>query len=188
MATTNAVGNSLTGSTGSGTFVGANTPTLITPVLGAATATSINFGGSTLNTFTDTTAWTPTATFVTPGDVSMAYAFQLGTYSRIGNMVLCHFLIGFTPTYTTASGNLIINGFPFTAAAGSGESYVGIVQPGSSMTWPTGCTTSMGLLAPSTKNMTVACIGTGVATGFFSTTQITTGVSRTFVGSIMYYI
>lgn len=34
MATKNAVGNSLTGSTGSGAFVGATSPTLVTPALG----------------------------------------------------------------------------------------------------------------------------------------------------------
>lgn len=43
MATKNQVGNSLTGSTGTGAFVGANTPTLITPELGVATADSIAF-------------------------------------------------------------------------------------------------------------------------------------------------
>lgn len=47
MAVLNSVGNSLTGSTGTGNFVGANTPTLITPVIGAATGTSLNLGSST---------------------------------------------------------------------------------------------------------------------------------------------
>lgn len=42
MGTVNSVGNSLTGSTGSGAFVGATSPTLVTPTLGAALATSIN--------------------------------------------------------------------------------------------------------------------------------------------------
>lgn len=42
MAAVNSVGNTLTGATGTGNFVGANTPTLITPVLGVATATSLN--------------------------------------------------------------------------------------------------------------------------------------------------
>jgi hypothetical protein len=46
MATNNAVNTSLSGQTGTGNFVGANTPTLITPVLGVATGTSINFGSS----------------------------------------------------------------------------------------------------------------------------------------------
>lgn len=42
MATNNAVNVGLSGATGTGNFVGANTPTLITPILGVATATSIN--------------------------------------------------------------------------------------------------------------------------------------------------
>lgn len=41
MAAVNQVGNTLTGATGTGNFVGANTPTLITPVIGAATGTSL---------------------------------------------------------------------------------------------------------------------------------------------------
>lgn len=41
MSFINQVGNSLTGLTGTGAFVGANTPTLITPVIGAATGTSL---------------------------------------------------------------------------------------------------------------------------------------------------
>jgi len=43
MSVINQVGNALSGSTGTGAFVGANTPTLITPVIGAASATSIAF-------------------------------------------------------------------------------------------------------------------------------------------------
>lgn len=47
MANTNAVGNILTGVTGSGSFVGATSPTLVAPVLGTATATSITFNPTT---------------------------------------------------------------------------------------------------------------------------------------------
>lgn len=46
MAVVNQVGNALTGSTGSGLFVGATSPTLVTPVLGAASATSISFSST----------------------------------------------------------------------------------------------------------------------------------------------
>lgn len=47
MAVVNAVGNALTGSTGSGSFVGATSPTLVTPVLGAATGTTLAFSPTT---------------------------------------------------------------------------------------------------------------------------------------------
>lgn len=60
MTTNNAVNTGLSGTTGSGNFVGANSPTLITPVLGVATGTSFNAmtGVATKaqqNTGTDTT-------------------------------------------------------------------------------------------------------------------------------------
>ena len=47
MATNNSVDVGLSGATGTGNFVGANTPTLITPVLGVATATSVAFSPTT---------------------------------------------------------------------------------------------------------------------------------------------
>jgi hypothetical protein len=50
MATNNSVNVPLSGNTGTGTFVGANTPTLITPNIGAATGTSLNLGSSTTMT------------------------------------------------------------------------------------------------------------------------------------------
>jgi hypothetical protein len=46
MATNNSVDVVLKGSTGSGTFVGSNSPTLVTPILGAASATSISFSST----------------------------------------------------------------------------------------------------------------------------------------------
>lgn len=60
MAVINQVGNALTGSTGTGAFVGATSPTLVTPTLGAATATTVTFSpttggivGTTTNNNTD---------------------------------------------------------------------------------------------------------------------------------------
>jgi hypothetical protein len=46
MATNDSVNVGLSGITGSGTFVGASSPTLITPILGVATATSLKFSGN----------------------------------------------------------------------------------------------------------------------------------------------
>lgn len=47
MATNNAVNTSLSGQTGTVNFVGSTSPTLITPTLGAATATSVTFSPTT---------------------------------------------------------------------------------------------------------------------------------------------
>ena len=50
MATKNQIDGNLKGETGTGQYVGDNTPTLITPVIGAATGTSLNLGSSTTMT------------------------------------------------------------------------------------------------------------------------------------------
>lgn len=59
MATNNQVNVGLSGnnggSNGTGTFVGNTTPTLVTPTLGVASLTSINFGSSTAGTIGTTT-------------------------------------------------------------------------------------------------------------------------------------
>jgi hypothetical protein len=47
MTTINSVNTGLSGSTGSGTFVGSTSPTLVTPTLGAATSTSVTFSPTT---------------------------------------------------------------------------------------------------------------------------------------------
>lgn len=78
MATQNAVDVGLAGSTGTGNFVGANTPTLITPVLGDATATSITFNPTTGGIVGTTTNDSPTA-----GDVGE----YLSTTVLIGSQV-----------------------------------------------------------------------------------------------------
>lgn len=61
MATNNAVNVGLSGSTGTGNFVGATSPTLVTPILGAATATSLAFSPTTGGIIGTTAADSPTA-------------------------------------------------------------------------------------------------------------------------------
>jgi len=117
MTAINQVGNALTGITGTGTFVGANTPTLITPVIGAATATSINFGGSSLSSYVGRTAFTPSFVFATLGDLSVAYSNRSCSYIKIGDLVYISFYISGTPTYTTATGQAYFTGLPFSVNA-----------------------------------------------------------------------
>ena len=85
---------------------------LVTPALGAATATSINFGQTSLNNYTEGT-WTPT-------DASGAGLTFIGidaTYTRIGRMFVASYQLAFP---ATASGaNAQISGLPFTLNAGS---------------------------------------------------------------------
>lgn len=115
------------GSTGAGALVRATSPTLVTPVLGAATATSINFGGTTLDHYDEGT-WTPTLDFVTVGDLAVTYSSQIGTYARIGNWVFQVMRLATSAfTHTTASGNLQFKGSPFTAAV-SNTPFIGTLR------------------------------------------------------------
>lgn len=56
----------------------------------------------------------PTMTFGTPGDLSVAYTTQVGTYTKIGNRVFYDIYLICIPTFTTSAGGLIIGGLPFT--------------------------------------------------------------------------
>ena len=60
-------------------------------------------------------AFTPTLTFATPGDLNVTYTVRIGSWTRMGNLVMISVSIntsGFT--HTTASGNLRVTGLPFT--------------------------------------------------------------------------
>lgn len=105
-----------TTATGSGSPVRATSPALVTPTLGVASATSINFGGTALANYLEGT-FSPSVTFATPGDVSPSYSTQTGTYTRIGNRCIFDIVLSFTLTYTTASGNFRVGNLPFTVGA-----------------------------------------------------------------------
>lgn len=82
-----------------------------TPFLGAATATSISFGGTVLNTYTQG-SFTPV--LVSSGGGTATYNIQQGNYTKIGNRVLFEANLNLTAS-TLAAGNLTITGLPFTA-------------------------------------------------------------------------
>ncbi len=71
MTAVNQVGNTLTGVTGTGTFVGANTPTLITPNIGAATGTSLTVSGGIQST----------GSSILSGSAGGGYSGFVGAYS-----------------------------------------------------------------------------------------------------------
>ncbi len=183
MATNNQTNVGLSGASGTGSFAGTTSPTFVTPVLGVASATSITFGGGTLNTYAENTSWTPVLTFVTPGDVSVSYSTQTGKYSRIGNIVVAEFVLVCTPTYTTAAGNLNISGLPFTI----GSAAYGSVHFQSS-TFPAG-TTSLFLRGSAGGTVIlIGASGSAVAVAFMSVTQLLTGVAVNIQGTITYLV
>lgn len=75
----------VTNETGSGALVFATSPTLVTPTLGVASATSINFGDTALANYKEST-WSPSFTSLTEvlGGGSVT---KTGRYTRIGRLV-----------------------------------------------------------------------------------------------------
>lgn len=60
--------------------------------------------------------WTPVITFTTPGDLSVTHSTQIGNYVKIGDAIdiSCEIQTSVF-THTTASGELVVNGVPFTS-------------------------------------------------------------------------
>lgn len=127
--------SAITDETGSGALVFATSPTLVTPTLGVASATSINFGQDALNYYDEGT-FTPTFTSSVPGDLSVSYAVQEGSYTRIGNTVFIIYYIQFTPTFTTATGGIRLGGLPFTVSGNNPS--LGVALISNDWTWPAG--------------------------------------------------
>lgn len=175
MATINQVGNSLTGSTGSGAFVGSTSPTLVTPNIGVATATSINFGGTALSNYTENDAVVPTITFATPGDLSVVYTVQQMYFTRIGRENYVAINLSFTPTYVTASGTFLIGTLPVAVANGCGGELIDVT---STLIYPAGGTTAVIVNGTTTTNLAIRGFGSA-ANALFSTTQFLSGIAWT---------
>jgi hypothetical protein len=103
-------------------------------IVQATAAKGINFTANTpsagmtsqLQNWYEEGTWTPVLTFQTPGDLSVAYSSQIGTYTRIGNRVILQGFVALSSfTHTTASGFLRINGVPFNASSTAGRQNFG---------------------------------------------------------------
>lgn len=186
MTTNNAVNTSLSGQTGTGTFVGSTSPTLVTPTLGAAVATSINFGGSSLANYVSEGSWTPVFTFATPGNLSVSYATQFGNYTRIGSVVYYIFLLSCTPTFTTASGGAQITGLPVTCF---GVNCVGgPLQTSTNMTYPAGTTAPFVSVTAGSTLLNISAAGSNTASVALSATNFTSGSAISISATGFYFV
>jgi hypothetical protein len=187
MATENQVDTGLKGSTGSGMFVGSISPSLVTPILGVASATSMNFGGSSLSDYIDNTPFTPTFTCATPGDLSFAYTTQQGFYVRIGNIVFYVMSVRGTPTFTTASGQIQVGGLPITPSQAHGDC-LGISVNNSAFTYPVGTTQVAVQTLGAGGNLGWIAFGSAVASSTVTMANITTGVAFNAQYSGSYFV
>ena len=184
MATNNAVNTTLSGQSGTGAFAGNISPSFTTPSLGAAAASSVNFGGGALTTYIPRTVWTPTITFATPGDLSVAYASQTGRYERIGQTVSFIAVVVFTPTYTTASGQLSISNMPI--ASSFDQPNVCVMYTG--VTYPAGVTNIFCMTATATTSLKIWGQGSATNVAPIVAANMVSGVQVTLSVSGVYYV
>ena len=93
---------SIASQTGTGTkFVVDTSPTLVTPTIGAATATSITFGGATFSTYA-TGSWTPSD----QSGASLSFSVTTAKYVKIGNVVFIECFITFPSTASGATNQI----------------------------------------------------------------------------------
>lgn len=190
MTTINSVGNGLSGSTGSGAFVGATSPTLVTPVLGTPTS----------GTLTNCTGLPVGTGLATATNSSVLVANSSGTPAWSGTMSNGQVIIGSTgatptaATLTAGTGVTITNGAATITVAASGAS-PWVDQTGSSvtMTANTGYTSDDGATLVTFTLPTTSAIGdwveiNGKGSGLWtiaqaSGQQIHIGTSATTLGA-----
>lgn len=134
-------------------------------------------------------AWTPVLTFGTPGDLSVSYSFQLGTFLKLGDLVIANFDVltsggGFT--HTTASGTLTISGLPYTSRNESNANmrsvgslrFQGITSAGYTQFSPT--------VPRASSVIEIWQSGSGQALQVVATTEVPTGGTVWMSGSVIY--
>jgi hypothetical protein len=129
--------------------------------------------------------WTPVLTCGTPGDLSVSYSTQVGTYSRIGSRVILNFnIITSAFSYTTASGNVKISGLPFTANGTAGYGYYGSVN----FSGFTGVGYTQMVSSANGANLNMLVMGSGIGSGISTISQWPTGGSVVLRGTVIYQV
>lgn len=155
---------------------------------GVATALGLNVigsGGICLGLIT--TSWTPTFTFASPGDLSVVYAAQNGYYTKTGNTVTITFWVGFTPTYTTASGQAFVAGIPINSNASTNYFSIGTWTSTGLTAVPLGVTQLFCSMAANVSQISLYGSAAGTATAIGTTTFVS-NASYLIIGSITYLI
>ena len=119
----NITGYSASGATGTTTtnLVFSTSPTLVTPTLGAALATSIKFGSGTVLSSYEEGTYTVTLTPSTSGTITPYTSFNTGSYTKIGNCVTVTGQIIVT-SVSTPVGSEVLLSLPFGITTGSQRS------------------------------------------------------------------
>jgi len=128
----------------------------------------------------------PVVTFATPGDLSVAYTTQLGSYYRIGSFAFV--TVGVTCstfTHTTASGNFQITGLPYVCA--DEPIFIGPAFA-SNLTFGAGKSMLTCQIPANQSFLTLVLSGSGVSAVVATTANATSGSAISVRASIAYSI
>ena len=129
--------------------------------------------------------WTPTLTFATPGDLSVAYTRNTGRYVKIGSTVYVSFTIVTSSfTFTTAAGALQMTGLPF-ALVNNTQNY-GNAGIGFAGYTKANYTQSVLSLIPGTSYSQFSLFGSGQVSASVTTVETLSGTSKSIEGQFHY--
>lgn len=126
------------------------------------------------------TTFVPTVDFTTPGDRTISYATQTGAYTRVGGQTCFWESLTFTPTYTTAAGNLLIS-FPPSGGPTDANVWAFPIANLSSPTWPS--TATLATIEATGGSFIVRGMKSAAGANPFTVSNIPTGVAVTIVFS-----
>lgn len=128
--------------------------------------------------------WTPAFTFDTPGDLSVVYTKQNGTFDVCGRVATLFFDVTGTPTFTTSSSFFYITGSPFTNGSlveGSG----GIHNKSTSLFYSGAQTQVSPVMWINRTDIVIQALGATANTTTVGATTVTSGVALTMRGYIL---
>lgn len=129
--------------------------------------------------------WTPGITFATVGNLNVVYSAQVGRYQRTGNLVKASFtIVTSTFTFTTASGDLRITGFPFTMAGATVDAGAVFVQGYTKANFTQTTVTPVG--SQTFANITVS--GSGQSQATMKAADMPTGGTVIINGTLIYEV
>lgn len=131
-------------------------------------------------------SWSPTVNPTTPGDWSVGSVTAQGTCYRVGNLVYVQFAYVATPTFSTASGSLIISGFPYKAQNITTPGGVGMTTSSSGIAWPSSATMATVSMVQNSATANVTGLKSGANGVLLSTTGLTSGSSFTIRAAGVY--
>ncbi|MCF4166333.1 hypothetical protein L2U69_11815 [Zavarzinia compransoris] len=122
--------------------------------------------------------FTPSISFDTPGDLSVGYAGLLGRWWRFGDIVRVYWQATFTPTFSTASGNFRLQGFPFAQASTADGAPLPISQINLRFAWPAGTTQVTARSVPGDSYYILRGLGSGISPINFTPANLTSGTAH----------